>query len=292
MDQVELFEASKPEAESAAPTTPSVNVPELVRHYAENWTRYIECIDAAQALVDGLRGAEFAITRKEYRSAWDWEPVHHQSIDKLVAKVIDAITELACATWCSGDDKVLPCYEGRELAAECGALADETRPDFLLYWSALEAKFGAGAGKQAALIRAAREVRRELQIWPAKPKDVHYYVAPAMERGGVTFYFSWGRWIDKRDRGGYEVSHNGYEQISKICTAIQAVVGDSSFRAERHAKHFFMKRRERVDAPYKADIDGCRWTLLKDNSRLWLPQEFALTLRARLDELDPITSAA
>lgn len=265
---------------------PVKDVPALVRHYIEHWPGYVGAIDKAQASVSAVRAAE-EMVQGDSVSGWKWQPLHHQDFDELAAAAVNAITLMACDTLCSGDANVLSPYTGKEMATECGALADPRQPDFLRYWRALEARFGGGAGKRAALAGAARQVRRDLGIWPEGRKERRWQSDPKIERGGVTFDLC-ARWLEKREcsGGGYELHYNAGGAIGTLCTALGSVLGND-FRSSLHSHHFFRLRHERLKPPYRVDIDGCRWTLLTDGARLWMPQNLALTLRALLDEYDP-----
>lgn len=260
------------------------DLPPIIRHYIEAWPRYIASIRQAETAMSALRAEERALSERQ--RAWVWDPLQRETIRSLARSVLHAMTGHARDEFCSGDDTILSDREGEQIVEESGALRDRENPNFVVYWRALERRYGRGVGRHKALVRAARELRSRLGI-PSSTQEERNgrRRPPKMERGGVTFDVCLHVLEGAVVAPGYRISYHGSQGIRRLTSELQSVLG-STFDAEPHAAHFSALR-DPITPPYRAEIGGCRWTLLKADTRLWMPQDLALQLRARLDELDP-----
>lgn len=260
------------------------DVPALIRHYIEAWPRYLATIEQADAAVRDLRAQEKALGSAS--RAWSWSPTDRWNERYLACSVLDAITAYAREQLCRGDVTVLSDRDAENLIEDSRALRRDGEPNFLAYWRALESRYGGGIGQRQALARAARNLRTTMGIPSSSQEERSGRRAPPkMERGGVTFDLCLHALDHAISGGGYRLSHYGSTGIRKLTGELAAVLG-SEFDAAPHVSHF-----DRLTGgfpiPYRTEIAGCRWTLLKEATRLWLPQGLALSLRAVLDELDP-----
>lgn len=285
-------EASRPDgvcvatAADASSMQRDLEVPALVQHWIDGWPVYVAATEAAEAAVAELRGQEKGLGHRD-GSAWVWSPLGRESLSGLAVSAMSALTEYARRTLCGDDDTVFSNYTAREMIEECRCLKDGENPDFRAYWDALVERFGRGRGHELRLVQAAKRVREQLNIYDEYDKDrLRWRHAPKMERGGVTFELR-HRWTERCWSGGmYELTYNCCEGVSSLVGDLETILG-LSVNANVHRHHFALNRNHKISLPYRADVGGWRWSLFKDTSKLWMPQDTAISLRARLDDLAP-----
>lgn len=271
-------------AVAADPAADEVNsVPALIRYWVESWPRYVGIIRDAESAVGSLRSEERAIFG-ETGSAWTWDPLDRESIGSLGRNAIAAVTAFALKELCNSDSTVFSEYQARELIEDCGCLRNPERPDFLLYWNALNRRYGNGAGAAAGKRLAAKRVRDALNFYTETRTR---RCTPILDRGGVLFDIGYS-WVEKEySGGGYSIRYNSQEFVQKLLKDLETILGMGAV-SWAHAQHFrYGGMRSTIKLPLRIDVAGWRWTLLKERTKLWVPQDFALELRAILDDLSP-----
>lgn len=274
--------AEPPVAEPAAlPDT----VPALVRYWTAAWPHYVEVIRAAENAVSEMRAEEDDID-DEIGSAWVWDPLGRESIGSLGRSAIAAVTRCALKELCNNDSNVFSDYQAREIIEDCGCVDNPEKPDFLCYWNALYERFGNGAGLDKGKRLAAKRIRDSLNFYTDSKSR---RCTPTLERGGVLFDIGYS-WVEKSySSNGYRISYNAQSLVHTLLQDLETVLGVGSV-SWAHAWQFQSGGREiGIRLPLRLDVAGWRWTLLKERTRLWVPQEFALELRAALDDLSPET---
>lgn len=270
--------------ESEGSTLRNPEVPALVQHWIDGWPVYVAATAAAEKAVADLRGQEKALGHRD-SSAWAWSPMGRDSLAALAASAMGALTDYARRSLCGDDDSVFSNYTARLMIEECGCLKESDKPNFRAYWDALSERFGRGRGHELQLVQAAKRVREKLNIYEEYEQGrLRWQQAPKMERGGVTFDLRY-RWAERSYSGGmYELTYSCCEGVSALMGDLETILG-ASIGANTHRNHFGRNRSQKISLPYRVDVGGWRWSLFKDTTKLWMPQETAIALRARLDDL-------
>ncbi len=297
MDQMSLLGADLPtddpsvadtRVDEAREADANSDLPPLIRHYIESWPQYCAAIAAAEQTVADLQRAESQLG-KSYPSAWRWDPLGRSSMCRLADEALEAVTEYARRTLCAGDDSVLSAEDARRLIDESAARRGREHPDFGAYWRLLVERFGGGHGQRRAMERAAARLRFELGILRADQRTAcSLRVAPKLERGGVTFNLGVRRMRRAYSGPDYVLDYQGRKELSELLERLALAVGDdldldAALEAFKYAAPDLTVER----LPHRLDLGAWRWTFLKENTRLWMPEADALLVRAALDELDP-----
>ncbi len=259
-------------------------LPPLITHFVVAWPRYEATIRRVQRDIEALAGSEPDCAAPA-SSVWSRGLGELPERETMVAAILERVTDCARETFCGGRSDVLDELTAYRIQQACGADRGDGAPDDIAYWRALESRFGAGSGEREARCKAADKVRFRLGIFRGSASRRQYRAEPTIGHGGVTFDLS-TQLLERNpaDSGycfGYRAVDDLVEFLMDMRDFARALPVNTALRYFQTNRHW---TEYTVRPPLRLDLGSWKWTATKTTTRLWMPHDDALALRAALDD--------